>query len=99
SFRDRGGDPDIVGRLPGLFRRHGLELSHLAINERLARPGSTLWAWPDTFFASYLPRLADIGYLTREEQKAAEAAWSEACDDTASFMPLPPVWHVIAVKP
>src|SRR5262249_35373561 len=26
SFRDRGGDPDIVARLPAMFRKHGLDL-------------------------------------------------------------------------
>jgi SAM-dependent methyltransferase len=98
SWRDRGGDPDIVGRLPGLFRKHGLELTHLSVNERIARPGSTIWAWPDTFWASFLPRLVEMGHLTTEERKAFEACWSEACDDPDSFMLLPPVFDVLAVK-
>src|SRR5205814_2214548 len=30
SFRERGGDPDIVARLPALCRKHGLTLTHLS---------------------------------------------------------------------
>lgn len=98
SWRGRGGDPDIVSRLPALFRKHGLELTHLAVNERIAQPRSTMWAWPDSFWASYLPRLVEMGEISREEKKAFEACWSEASDDPDSFMLLPPVFDVIGVK-
>ena len=98
SWRARGGDPDIVSRLPGLFRKHGLDVSHLAVNERIARPRATMWAWPDTFWASFLPRLVEMGEITREEQKAFEACWSEASDDPDSFMLLPPVFDVVGIK-
>lgn len=98
SWRARGGDPDIVSRLPGLFRKHGLDVSHLAVNERIARPHATMWAWPDTFWASFLPRLVEMGEITREEQKAFEACWSEASDDPDSFMLLPPVFDVVGIK-
>lgn len=98
SWRDRGGDPDIAGRLPALFRQHGLHLEHLAVNQRVARSGSTLWAWPDSFWASYLPRLVEMGYITNEERNAFEAAWSEASSDPDAFMQLPPVYDLIAVK-
>ena len=98
SFRDRGGDPDIVARLPALCRKHGLEVTHLAVNQRLARPGSSIWAWPETFFATYVPRLVEMNYITTEDRKAFEAAWSEASDDPDSFMQLPPVFDVLAVR-
>lgn len=98
SFRDRGGDPDIMSRLPALCRKHGLELTQLGVNQRIARPGTTIWAWPDSFFATYIPRLVEMGYLTTEDRKAFEAAWSEAGDDPDSFMHLPPVYDLLAVK-
>jgi ubiquinone/menaquinone biosynthesis C-methylase UbiE len=98
SWRTRGGDPDIISRIPALFRKHGLELTHLAVNERIAQPHSSMWAWPDAFWASYLPRLVEMGEITREEQKAFEACWSEASDDPDSFMLLPPVFDVVGVK-
>jgi ubiquinone/menaquinone biosynthesis C-methylase UbiE len=98
SFRDRGGDPDIVARIPALCRKHGLEVTFLNANNRIARPGSTIWAWPETFFATFVPRLVEMGYISTEDRKAFEAAWSEAGDDPDAFMHLPTVFDVIAVK-
>jgi ubiquinone/menaquinone biosynthesis C-methylase UbiE len=98
SWRERGGDPDIVARLPALLRKHGLDVEHLEVNQRIARPHTTIWAWPDAFWATYIPRLVQMGHLTREEQKAFEACWSEVSEDPDSFMFLPPVFDVVAVK-
>lgn len=98
SWRDRGGDPDIVARLPGMFRRHGLDLIDLRLNQRVARPGSQLWHWPDTFFGSFVPRLVEMGYLTEPERKGFEAAWSAASNDPDAFMMLPPLYDVLAVR-
>ncbi len=98
SWRARGGDPDIVARLPGVFRRHGLALEHLSVNERLARPGGTMWYWPDRFWSSYVPRLVDGGFLTERDRHEFEACWREASSDPDSFMILPPVFDVVGVK-
>jgi len=98
SWRDRGGDPDIVSRLPALLRQHGLEIEHLAVNQRIATPDSTMWAWPDSFWDSFIPRLVTMGYITNEEHNAFEAAWSEASSDPDTFMMLPPLYEIIAVK-
>lgn len=98
SWRDRGGDPDVVSRLPALFRENGLELERLEVNLRIARPGSTMWAWPDAFWTSYLPRLVEMGYLTNEDRKAFEAAWSDASADPDAFIELPPLYDVVGVK-
>jgi ubiquinone/menaquinone biosynthesis C-methylase UbiE len=98
SWRDRGGDPDIVARVPSMLRAHGLELSDIRVNQRVARPKSSIWAWPDAFWSSYIPRLVVMGYLTESDQKAFEAAWSETSADPDAFMMLPPVYDVCATK-
>jgi hypothetical protein len=98
SWRDRGGDPDIVGRLPGLLSKHGFEVTHLSVNQRVATPHSGLWAWPDSFWRSFLPRLLAMGYVSHEEASAFEAVWAEASNDPDAFTLLPPVWDVIAEK-
>jgi ubiquinone/menaquinone biosynthesis C-methylase UbiE len=98
SWRDRGGDPDIVARLPAILRKHGLELADVRINQRVARPNSSIWHWPEAFWKSYIPRLVVMGYLTEADQKAFEAAWSEAGSDADAFMMLPPVYDVLAIK-
>jgi SAM-dependent methyltransferase len=103
SWRDRGGDPDIVARIPALCRAHGLEVKHLTVHDRIARPpaanvGSTIWHWPDSFFKNFVPKLVEMNYLTREEAKAFEAVWSDAAANPDCFMFLPPVFDLIAVK-
>jgi SAM-dependent methyltransferase len=98
SWRDRGGDPDIVGRLPGLLKEHGLEVTHISVNQRVATPESGLWAWPDSFWRNFLPRLLEMGYISREEANAFEAVWMEASSEADAFVLLPPVWDVIARK-
>jgi len=98
SWRARGGDPDIVSRLPALFRKHGLELDDIRLNQRVARPSSTIRAWPDSFWKSYLPRMVEMETITPAERDAFEAAWTKACNDPDAFMLLPPVFDLVAVK-
>lgn len=98
SWRARGGDPDVMARLPGLLRANGFDVEHLDINQRVARPGTPLWHWPDTFWRTYLPRLVESGHLSLSDQNAFEAAWAEASGDPDSFIFLPPVFGLIAVK-
>ncbi len=98
SWRSRGGDPDIVARVPALCRKHGLEVEHLSINERVARPGNMIWHWPDSFWSNYVPRLVEQGCLTADEQREFMACWAEASSDPDTFMFLPPLYDVLAVK-
>ncbi|MFN0134239.1 MAG: methyltransferase domain-containing protein [Phycisphaerales bacterium] len=98
SWRGRGGDPDIMSRLPGLFRKHGLEVAHLAVRQRIATPGSTMWNWPDSFWRSFVPRLQEQRQITAEERAAFERAWAEASADPDTFMQLPPVFDLVGVK-
>lgn len=98
SWRQRGGDPDIVARLPAMCRRHGLVVEHIGLNERVARPGTPIWHWPDAFWASYLPRLVEMGHISAAERADFETAWAEASSDPDAFMFLPPLYDVIAVK-
>lgn len=98
SWRARGGDPDVVGRLPALMRECGLEVEHLNVNQRLARPGTTTWAWPDTFWRNFVPRLVAAGHVTEQEAIEFGRVWAEASEDQNVFMMLPPVFEVIGVK-
>jgi ubiquinone/menaquinone biosynthesis C-methylase UbiE len=98
SWRARGGDTDIMARLPGLFLKHGFRLQHLDVVQRIARPGSSLWHWPNTFWQTFLPRLVETGFITQVDRDAFERTWSEATQDPATFIQLPPVFELIAVK-
>src|SRR4051812_4770727 len=64
SWRDNGGDPDVVGRLPALLHEHGFVLEHLQVHQRVARRGDSMWHWTDSWWRSYTPKLVKMGYLT-----------------------------------
>jgi len=98
SWRSRGGDPDIVGRLPAMLSRHGFEVVHIMANQRVARPGTTMWHWPASFWSSYIPRLREFGFISASEQDQFEATWRDASEDPDTFMVLPTVFDVVAVK-
>ncbi|MEZ6235687.1 MAG: methyltransferase domain-containing protein [Phycisphaerales bacterium] len=98
SWRDRGGDPDIVGRLPAMLERSGFRVTHLDVEHRIARPGDFMWTWPDVFWSSVLPRLVASRHITAAMRTAFEAAWSRASADPTRFCLLPPVFEVIAER-
>ena len=98
SWRARGGDPDIGCRLPGLLRRAGFEVREIAPLVRLARPGSALWDWPDTFFDIYLPSLVKTGFITAMDERRFRGEWAKRSRNPDAFFTSPPMVEIIAVK-
>jgi SAM-dependent methyltransferase len=98
SWHARGGDTDIMGKLPGMFAARGFEIEHLEVVQRLARPGSTLWHWPNSFWHTFIPKLVETGFLTGEDMAAFYAAWDKASNDPSSFVQLPPVFELVVRK-
>lgn len=99
SFRVRGGDPDVGMRLPGLMEEAGLEVDSVRSVVRAARPGTALWAWPETFFLYYVRVLVDMDLLAEEEADAFRAAWADRSQDPSAFLLTPPMVEVIARRP
>jgi ubiquinone/menaquinone biosynthesis C-methylase UbiE len=98
SWRSRGGDPDIVSRLPAMLARHGFEVTHLDVRQRLARPGSLLWTWPESWWKSFVPRLTQMGFITPAQETEFFAAWARASADPHAFTLVPPVFDLVAVR-
>lgn len=98
SWRDQGGDPDVMSRLPAMLRKHGFEVTHLALDGRVARPSTTIWHWPDSFWAVFVPRLEKMGYITTSQREAFFKVWAEASSNPDCFMQLPPVFDLVAEK-
>ncbi len=98
SWRDRGGDPNIGGRLPGMMRRAGLTVREITPQLRVARPTDTLWAWPDSFYKNFIPELEKMGAITSDERIAFEREWARASDDPDAFVYTPPLVEIIAEK-
>lgn len=97
SWRDSGGDPDVVGSLPRLCHAAGLEIEHLACHQRVARPGDPMWWWASTWWRSYGPKLVDKGYIRQQELDEFEADLA-AMTRESDFLVLPPVFEVMARK-
>ncbi len=98
SWRSRGGDTDVMGKLPGLLQRHGFEVTHLDVVQKIARPNTTMWHWPNSFWQTFIPKLVEGGFITADDQAAFHRCWDEASRDPASFIQLPPVFELIATK-
>jgi SAM-dependent methyltransferase len=98
SWRERGGDPDVGCRLPAMMANAGFDIRDVRPVVRIARPGSSLWEWPATFFRNYLPVLVEMGLLTAEERRAFDVDWVERSKSPAAFFASPPVVDVIGIK-
>lgn len=99
SWRDRGGDPDVMGRVPRWARLAGLTRVHAEAIQRIAFPHEQMWTWPTIFWKTFLPRLEATGYLSAEEHRAFMADWEAASADPDSFIHLPTLYEFIAEKP
>ncbi len=98
TFRARGGDPDVGSVVPSLMECCGLEVKEINTISRVARPGTTLWQWPETFFKNYLPTLVELGSITKAEKKTFEDAWQELISNPGSFIITPPMVEVVGIK-
>ena len=99
SWRDHGGNPDIMGILPTIAIDAGLTIDHLArLETDTPRPGNTLWNWPDSFWRIFLPRLEDLGYITKSQHADFLTLWATLSKNPAAFMHLPPMYELIARK-
>ncbi|HET6232157.1 MAG TPA: methyltransferase domain-containing protein [Longimicrobiaceae bacterium] len=98
SIRAHGGDPDVGAALPAMMRRHGLEPRSVRPIQRIARPGTALWKWPETFFDNYFPSLVESGLLTEAERAEFMDGWHRRANDPASFFWTPPMIEIVGVK-
>lgn len=102
SWRERGGDPDIVARLPGLLAQAGFRLEHMDMHARLARGGrpqgrpDPMMAWPMTWWRTYAPKLVAMGRLTQAECDRGLADLELVERDERRFFVCPPVYELIA---
>ncbi len=98
SWRERGGDDDLAGRLPGMFARHGLRVREIRPHLRVATPDSLLWQWPTTFWRSFVPELVRHGHLKQAEADEFFGEWEARSRDPHTFFCTPPVFDIIGEK-
>lgn len=98
AWAERGGNLAIQGQLPGLLVDHGFTIEEIHQNARVARPGEPLWFWPQTFFREFLPVLVEMEKVDRRVEADFWAEWRERSQDSGSYLCIPPMFDVIAVR-
>ncbi|MCA3005987.1 MAG: methyltransferase domain-containing protein [Planctomycetaceae bacterium] len=104
SWRERGGDPDVMARVPAMLAEAGLNLTHLAIHQRHARgnpsgPPEAMFAWPDVWWRTYAPKLVAMGYLAQADCDQLLRDLDAVRTSATDFIVVPPVYQIIAEKP
>jgi ubiquinone/menaquinone biosynthesis C-methylase UbiE len=95
SWKKHGGDPDVVGRLPALLEATGFRVEHVTVHQRVARGTDSMFAWPDTWWRTYAPKLVAMGELTDDD--CSELLRDlDALRKGPGFFHCPPVYEVIA---
>jgi len=98
AWNEAGGDIDVMGSMPRLLDEHGLDVVDLRVDQRLARPGESMWNWPSTFWPNFLPVLEERGLISGDTRRDFEQQWASAARDPHTFIVLPPVFEIVAVK-
>ncbi len=105
SWRARGGDPDVMARVPGMLGHAGLRIVSIRVHQRVARGGTELGrtdpmlAWPVSWWRTFAPKLVDMGRITPEQCRDGLHAVETAAADATRFIVCPPVYEIIAEKP
>lgn len=97
SWRARGGDPDVVGRLPRILRDAGFQIEHLDQHQRLARPGESMWNWVASWWRNFVPKLVQMGEITEDDARRFFEDFEGLRADTG-FAVLPNVYEIVARK-
>jgi hypothetical protein len=98
SWEARGGDTDIMGRLPRLLARHGLEVTHLDVHQRVARGSDAMFTWINVWWRIYAPKLAEMGLITSDDVRELLHDLDEIRQSATDFVSCPPVYEIISVK-
>ncbi len=98
SWKIRGSSADVGRRLPEMMAGNGIEIMHLNPIVRIARPGTALWKWPETFFISYMPTLIEMGLISKDQQEAFLVDWRDRSDNPEAFFTTPLNIEIIGIK-
>jgi ubiquinone/menaquinone biosynthesis C-methylase UbiE len=98
SWRDRGGDPDVAGRLPAMMESTGLEVLSIDVQQRVARPMDSMFSWPDTWWRTYAPKLLETGYITDTDLRQLLEDLDALAASRTDFWVCPPMYEIVGRK-
>lgn len=98
SWRDQGGDPNRGKKLPYWLEKVGFKVTLIEPIAKFARAHEPLWAWPESFYKSFLPRLEKSNYLTSQQVSDFFAEWENSKTIPGAYFVAPTVINIIAEK-
>ncbi len=98
-FATQGGDANIGGRLPSLYKKIGLVPESANATLKTGFPGSATWIWAAWYFLDMMPRLGKIRPFSPAAARRTSAAWRAAGRRPESLFVAPAVIDAVARKP
>jgi len=103
SWRERGGDPDVMARVPAMLADAGFSVRHLNIHARLARGSSTaqpdsMYHWMANWWRTYAPKLVGMGKLTQADCDELLADVDQVERSDTDFVACPTVYEIVAER-
>lgn len=98
SFGDMDADLNIGRHLPRIFNELGMKVTHTRPMQKLATTKDLVWQWPKSFYESFFPRLAETGYLNKEDVTNALKDFSVLENTPGATICCPLMVEVIAEK-
>lgn len=74
-YKSVGGDPYITGSLPGLLRKHGLQLIDFTPHSVAGGPKSDIMEWAHRFFTTHMQAMIGTGAATQAQGDAMLKDW------------------------
>ncbi len=89
-YRVGGGDPYVTGRIPSIFRKYGVRVTHFTPNQLFGGPQSDVWEWVHRFFVGHLPLMAEKGVVSKSEVEKILTDWQNQREnpDAIYFSPI-----------
>jgi SAM-dependent methyltransferase len=98
SWRNAGGEPNIVARLLPLMSDEGLRVISVKPLIFAARPTDFVWQWPASFLVSNSQRLVEVGLMQRADADRLQSDFRESAHNPNAVMMTPLVLEIIAEK-
>lgn len=98
SWREQGGDPDVMARVPGMLLAAGFRIDRLQVHQRIARGQDAMFAWPDTWWRTFAPKLVQKGLLAQRDCEQLVSDLQAIRSNPAEFIVCPPVFEIVAER-
>jgi ubiquinone/menaquinone biosynthesis C-methylase UbiE len=89
-YRSGGGDAYVAGRIPTIFRKHGLNVVDFTPNCLAGGPTSGVMEWAHRFLSTHVPLMAQKGLISSEQAEGLMVDWNthRQNPDAVFFSPL-----------